>query len=64
MTRFLTGGTVAAGLSLAALAATAVGKPQLGAFLGSGEAANAVQLVVAGVGTLVAGVLGGIRPAA
>lgn len=56
-----TPGVLAAVLTVAALVATALGKTGLATFLGSPEAATAVQGAIASVGALVAGVLGGVN---
>lgn len=58
--KYFTPGVVTAILTVAALAATALGKTGLATFLGSPEAATAVQGAIASVGALIAGVLGGV----
>ena len=63
--KFVTPGVIAALLTVAALVATSLGKAELAAFIGSPDAATAVQTLVVSVGTLVSGVLKGLeKPAA
>ena len=65
MTKFLTAGTITAGLSVAAILAGAFGYSALQTFLSDPSTAQTVLTVAGAVGTLVAGVLQGIqKPAA
>lgn len=57
----ISSGVVAAILTVAAMGASLAGKSQLAAFLGSPDAATAVTAIVGSVGTIVAGVMQGIK---
>lgn len=61
MKKFLSGGTVTAALSVAAILAGAFGYDALGKFLNDPATATTVLTVVGAVGTLVAGVLEGVK---
>lgn len=63
MKKFATPGAVTGLLTVAAVAAGIAGKSELAAFLGSPETANAVVSLVGAVGTLVAGLLPGLKAA-
>lgn len=65
MTKFLTPGVIVGVLTVLATLAGFLGKSELATFLGSPEAANAVNAVVSSVGALLAGILSGLtKPAA
>lgn len=61
MSRFLTKGMVAGLLACAAGLSIAFGKPALGAFLADENTAATVTAVAAGLASLAAGVLEGVR---
>lgn len=63
MKKFVTPGAVTGLLTVAAVAAGIAGKSELAAFLGSPDTANAVVSLVGAVGTLVAGLLPGLKAA-
>lgn len=61
MTKFLTPGTITAGLSVAAILAGAFGYSTLAAFFSDPSTAQTVLTAAGAVGTLVAGVLQGVQ---
>lgn len=62
MTKYLTPGTVAALLSVAAIVAGAFGKSALATFLNDPSTTQTVLTLAGAVGTLVAGILNGVKP--
>jgi hypothetical protein len=63
MTKYITPGTITAVLSVAAIVAGAFGKTALAAFFTDPATAQSVLAAAGAVGTLVAGVLAGVKPA-
>lgn len=61
MKKYITKGTVTAVLSLGALGAAAFGKAHLAAYLNDPDTATLVLGIFGSVGTLVAGVLEGVK---
>lgn len=61
MKKFLTGGTITAVLSVAAIMAGAFGYNELGKFLNDPATAQTVLIAVGSLGTLVAGLLDGVK---
>ena len=64
LSAFLSSGTLTALLPLASALSIAFGKPAFAAFLSDPDTATTVTAVFAGVTSLVAGALKGVRPAA
>jgi uncharacterized membrane protein len=64
MTKYVTAGTVTALLSVLAIIAGAFGKSALATFLNDPTTSQNVLLIAGSIGTLVSGVLAGVKPAA
>lgn len=63
MMKFVTPGTITAILSVAAIIAGAFGKSQLAAFFNDPTTAQGLLTAAGTIGTLVAGLLAGVKPA-
>jgi uncharacterized membrane protein len=63
MSKYLTPGTVTAFLSIAAIIAGAFGKGALETFLNDPSTAQTVLTLIGSIGTLVAGILAGVKKA-
>jgi hypothetical protein len=64
MSKYITAGTVTAVLSVAAIIAGAFGKSALATFLNDPATGQTVLTLAGAIGTLISGVLSGIKPAA
>ena len=62
--KYVTPGTVTAALSVAAIIAGAFGKSALATFLNDPSTAQTILTLAGAVGTLVAGLLNGVKPPA
>ena len=64
MSKYITAGTVTAVLSVAAIIAGAFGKDALAAFLNDPSTGQTVLTLAGAIGTLVSGILSGVKPSA
>lgn len=64
MAKYLTPGTVTALLSVAAIVAGAFGKTALATFLNDPSTTQTLLTLAGAVGTLIAGILNGVKPVA